>query len=290
MPRRCVVSLATDHGRYPEAVARLRASLARTGYDGEVAAWEHGELPRGCSGPRRRAVRVQALRAGRGARPRLRRGALARRRLRRDQVHSSRSSGASRRDGHILFGNRNRRVGEWSADAALDALGVSREEALEMPELNAAAIGLDLRDTTAAEFQGRWLDEARRGTAFRGHESEHRHDQTVAGVLAARLGMRPLRRGLEPLNLGQRHIRVSTRIVVGRDVGQGHSSLAGSIACGASARSSASRNRRRRARPARRRPARAPRRRPRRASPGSAPSSSWPPASRSARRSSRGSV
>lgn len=124
-------------------------------------------------------------------------------------------------DGYLLFRNGNRLVGEWSAQSALDVLGLSREEALRMPEINAAAIGLDLRSRPATAFHERWLDEARRGTAFRGDRSEHRHDQTVAGILAARLGMKPLRRGLEPLNPGQRHIRVTTRIVVGRDIRRG---------------------------------------------------------------------
>jgi hypothetical protein len=215
-----VVSLATDHGGYPEALARMRESLARTGYDGEVATWEHGDLPGGCPAHddvpfafkpfaldevRDRGYDVvlwldAACVAVRSLEPFFKR---------------------IETDGHLLFRNGNRLVGEWSADAALDVLGLSRAEALEMPEVNAAAIGLDLGDRTAAEFQERWLDEARRGTTFRGDKSEHRHDQTVAGILAARLGMKPLRRGLETLNLGQRHMRLSTRIVVGRDIRPG---------------------------------------------------------------------
>ena len=220
MARRCVVSLASDDGRYPEVLARLRESLARTGYDGEVAVWEHGDLPRGCpahddvpfafkpfalDSVRERGFEVvlwldAACVAVRSLEPFFKR---------------------IETDGHLLFRNRNRLVGDWSADAALNALGVSRDEALGMPELNAAAIGLDLRDPRAAEFLGRWLDEARRGTAFRGDKSEHRHDQTVAGILAARLGMQPRPRGLEPLNEGQRHLRVTTRVVTGRDMSAG---------------------------------------------------------------------
>ena len=220
MPRRCVVSLATDHGNYPDALARMRQSLARAGYDGEIAAWEHGAFPRGC--PTHDdvpfAFKPFALDAARA------RGFDVLLWLDAACVAVRPLEPFFRRietEGHLLFRNGNRVVGDWSADGALDVLGLSREEARQLPELNTAAIGLDLRDATAAEFQGRWLGEARRGTAFRGDKSQHRHDQTVAGVLAARLGMKPLRRGLEPLNLGQRHIRVTTRIVVGRDIGQG---------------------------------------------------------------------
>ena len=70
-----------------------------------------------------------------------------------------------------------------------------------MPELNAARWAWACAAGGGASSSEQWLEEARRGTAFRGDKSEHRHDQTVAGVLAARLGMTPLRpRGLEPLH------------------------------------------------------------------------------------------
>ena len=94
--------------------------------------------------------------------------------------------------GHVLFRNETWRVGEWAAPHALAALGLTRDEAMEMPELNAAALGVRAEQP----FLDLWLEEARRGTAFRGDKSEHRHDQSVAGVLAARLGMRPRPRGL----------------------------------------------------------------------------------------------
>ena len=42
-----MVTLATDDRAFPEALARLRESLARTGFDDELMAWEHGDLPEG---------------------------------------------------------------------------------------------------------------------------------------------------------------------------------------------------------------------------------------------------
>jgi hypothetical protein len=126
------------------------------------------------------------------------------------------------RDGYILFRNGRRRVGEWASDEALSALGLSRDQAMEMPEVNAAVIGLNTSSPLANSFLERWHRAAQEGLAFRGVSEQlrdendyqdvkgnrnvrvssdprvrgHRHDQTVAGVLAARLGMKLSSEGL----------------------------------------------------------------------------------------------
>jgi hypothetical protein len=126
------------------------------------------------------------------------------------------------RDGYILFRNGSHRVGEWASDEALGALGLSRDQAMEMPEVNAAVIGLNTSSPVSNSFLERWHRAAREGLAFRGvsdqlHDRKdyqnvkwnrgarvspdprvrgHRHDQTVAGVLATQLGMRLSSEGL----------------------------------------------------------------------------------------------
>jgi 5-methylcytosine-specific restriction endonuclease McrA len=126
------------------------------------------------------------------------------------------------RDGYILFRNGHHRVGEWASDEALGALGISRDKAMEMPEVNAAVIGLNTSSSVSDSFLQRWRRAAEEGLAFRGVSDQlrdwndyqdvkwnrgarvssdprvrgHRHDQTVAGVLAAQLGMRLSSEGL----------------------------------------------------------------------------------------------
>ena len=126
------------------------------------------------------------------------------------------------RDGYILFTNGRRRVGEWASDAALGTLGLSRDQAMQMPEVNAVVIGLNTSSPLANSFLEMWHRAAHEELAFRGVSDQlrdqkgyedvkgnrgarvssdprvrgHRHDQTVAGVLAARLGMRLSSEGL----------------------------------------------------------------------------------------------
>jgi hypothetical protein len=144
--------------------------------------------------------------------------------------------------GYALFRNPGR-VGEWCADATLGALGVEREEAMQWPALNAAALGLDLEHPLATEFLECWHEAARHEVPFRGTPERletaearqavkwntanrvssdprvrgHRHDQSVAGILAGRLGMVPLPEGLEAYRTGETRIRRQTAIVVVRD-------------------------------------------------------------------------
>jgi hypothetical protein len=113
------------------------------------------------------------------------------------------------RDGH-LFVTSGDRLGNWIGDAALDALGLTRDAAMELPLLNGTFIGLDLR-------RGAWLDamlaargllngpyftarapaeaRARKPGKSIGEASRdprcwgHRHDEAIGSALARKLGM-----------------------------------------------------------------------------------------------------
>lgn len=115
------------------------------------------------------------------------------------------------RDGH-LFVTDGDRLGNWIGDAALEALGMSRDEAMALPLFQGTFIGLDLR-------RGDWLDamleaaargllngpyftpsapaEARASKPGKptGEASRdprcwgHRHDEAIGSALAARRGM-----------------------------------------------------------------------------------------------------
>jgi hypothetical protein len=221
-PRECVVSLATADKHYPEYLDRLERSLEQVGFDGEFMCWRPGTFPVDC--PAHMDVPfafkpyslAEASERGGKLLLWLDSSCVAVRPLEPifEQIE---------RDGYILFRNVHRhRVGEWASDEALGALGVSRDQAMEMPEVNAAVIGLNMSSPVSESFLERWHRAAQEGLAFRGISDQlrdredykdvkwnrgarvssdprvrgHRHDQTVAGVLAAQLGMRLSSEGL----------------------------------------------------------------------------------------------
>lgn len=115
------------------------------------------------------------------------------------------------REGHLLVTSGDK-LGNWIGDAALDALGLTRDAAMGLPLLNGTFIGLDLR-------RGDWLDamlEAAakgllKGPYFTEHAPAeararkpgksigdasrdprcwgHRHDEAIGSALAAARGM-----------------------------------------------------------------------------------------------------
>lgn len=79
-------------------------------------------------------------------------------------------------------------VGEWCNDNALELMGLTREEALEIPLMEGKIIGFDLRYARAKDFLSQWISYAGAG-AFNGSWDDHRHDITVGAVIAHRLQM-----------------------------------------------------------------------------------------------------
>ncbi|HLY08190.1 MAG TPA: hypothetical protein VKW04_02685 [Planctomycetota bacterium] len=118
------------------------------------------------------------------------------------------------RDGHC-FVSGDESLGHWASDACLGAFGISRDQAMEMPLLNGAFIGLDLEHTRAREWYRRMVQQCEaglfKGAALTkhappevrarnvdkdtGHLSDdprcwgHRHDEAVGSCLAHLLGM-----------------------------------------------------------------------------------------------------
>ena len=98
--------------------------------------------------------------------------------------------------------NTFRTCGEWTCDAALEPLGITREEAFKIPQVVATFFGLDFRHQIAVDFLREW-ERLEKAGAFKGpwvntnQEASvdprvlgHRHDQTAASVIAYRLGMK----------------------------------------------------------------------------------------------------
>ena len=149
-------------------------------------------------------------------------------------------------NGYVLFKNSSTRVGEWASDQTLSEFGLSREQALALPEVNAAAIGMNFNRRIGVDFLESWHEAARNKISFRGISEAfeswedyedvkwnlsgrvspdprvrgHRHDQTVAGILAARFGMELTPDGLEDyMSLGaDTRLQPTTAIVIDREM------------------------------------------------------------------------
>ena len=110
-------------------------------------------------------------------------------------------------------------VGIWSSDAALDRMSLTRDAAMQIPEISTMALGLNLSMEQSRSFLAEWASLAdtfpgphvneksnwvEAGLAPRtiGFVSDdrrvlgHRHDQTAASVLAWRRGWKRTRRGM----------------------------------------------------------------------------------------------
>lgn len=100
-------------------------------------------------------------------------------------------------DGYLLVKNRGWKTGQWCSDDALAPLGITREEAMEMPHLSALVMGLNFKNAVASAFYETWKKLADDGVTFAGRSGSkypgvlgHRHDQTAASVVSLRLGMK----------------------------------------------------------------------------------------------------
>lgn len=246
----CIISLATKHKRYPEGLARLQESVRWSGFTGELVLWPPGNFPEGCPAHEDAPYAFkpycfhQARALGMDLVLWIDSSCVVLRKL--DGIFR-----AMGEDGHALFRNRPHMVGQWASDDAIQALGLNREQAMRIPEINAAVVGLNLRSPVAEAFLDQWLDVARGQVAFRGVKEPlrtpkddaavkwnregrasadrrvlgHRHDQTVAGILAHRLKMKLTTGVIEPYSEARRMIRLRTVIAIDRGVGRKNTEL-----------------------------------------------------------------
>lgn len=90
--------------------------------------------------------------------------------------------------GYCIFQNYDFKVGDFCCEESLDIMHLTRRDAFNIPLAVGGCIGLDLTKGIAAEFLNEW-ERLMLAGAFRGTDHNHRHDQTVAAVVAHRLHM-----------------------------------------------------------------------------------------------------
>lgn len=108
------------------------------------------------------------------------------------------------KQGFLFFYN-GFRCGNWCTDAALEKQGISRDEAMLIPDFTGCCMGLDLTHPMGAEFLRRWHEASLDGVSFIGGWNNddgkcsrdprcrgHRHDQVVGSIIANKMGMTPV--------------------------------------------------------------------------------------------------
>ena len=91
--------------------------------------------------------------------------------------------------------------GQWTTDKSLELLGISRDEAMTMPDFCGSCMGIDTQNEISAKWFEKWLFHAKSG-AFSGdwkndrHQCSrdprclgHRHDQVIGSILMNQAGM-----------------------------------------------------------------------------------------------------
>ncbi len=105
------------------------------------------------------------------------------------------------RDGYWFSDNGSWNCGQWTCDAALPLLGITRQDAFSIPQVAATAFALDFTKPIAVKFFEDYREKAMNGAFVgpwvnnHGEASSdprvlgHRHDQTAASIAVWRLGM-----------------------------------------------------------------------------------------------------
>lgn len=203
---------------YRRGIARLKESLASVGFSGEFMYWD-STYPRGC--PHHEETEyafkpfcfVEVAAEGVQLALWLDSSIYPYREI--DTIFEE-----IRSNGYLFVGGTHF-TGEYCTDDALSVLGVTREQALAIPSCSSGILGLNFECEIAREFLARWHMCARDGRAFRGPKwsgvrgfpvtvstdprvKGHRHDQTVASILAWQLGMRQWK----PLDVARQVFRI----------------------------------------------------------------------------------
>lgn len=244
-PQRCVISLGVGKKVFRDSLSRLEDSLRRVRFDGDYLCWsdqlppgspEHFEAPFG--------FKTHCFYAARD--------------LGYEEILWMDSACIALRSlepvfrliqtkGYAMFNNNyGQMMGQWASDEALATNGLSREEAMAIPEMPCSVIGLNMRSALAVRFLDGWHQVMSDGITARGtkepiHSWEdyqsifwnrngrvsadprvrgHRCDQPAAGLVAHRLGMTPYADALRDIHYPDTPINRHTAILHHREFGE----------------------------------------------------------------------
>ena len=198
--KKCVVSFANGPGHYLTAMKRLEKSFKDVGFDGdclmfssyeEIGSPTHQEVPYAFKAYSiKKAIELDydlILWAD-------------------SVVHASKSVAPVfdhiEKYGYLFFDNIGWTIGDYTSDACLKKMGMTREKAFETPMIMAACMGFNLNALRTSIFLNHYIGAADDGISYHGDWNNNkgqvskdprvrgtRHDQSVASILIAQMGL-----------------------------------------------------------------------------------------------------
>lgn len=242
--KRCVVSLGVGKKVFSESLHRLEESLRRVGFEGDYISWGD-RLPDGCpehfEAPF--AFKTYCIYTAKSLGYQqilwMDSACIAIRSLKPIFHHIE-------ANGYVMFNNNyDQMMGQWISDEALAQNGMTRNEAMLIPELPCSVLGLDMNSELATSFLDNWHKIMADGVTARGIRKKienwdqyqaifwnrdhcissdprargHRCDQPAAGIVAHRLGMTPYADELRDIHYKQKPVKHNTVILHHREFG-----------------------------------------------------------------------
>jgi hypothetical protein len=247
---RCVISLGVGKKSFIKSIKRLEESLVRVGFDGDFLFWDE-EVPDGCPAHFEAPFAFKtfcfniAKRMGYSQILWIDSPCIALRSL--TPIFNEIT-----KNGYIFFNNNyDQSMGQWISDDALAKNGITRDEAMKIPELPCSVLGLDMRSELAINFLDQWALIMGDGITAKGTTTiikdwddyqaiswnkdnrisndlrvkGHRHDQSAAGIVAHRLGMLPYSDYLKDIHYKAKPIKRNTIILHHREFSESITSL-----------------------------------------------------------------
>jgi hypothetical protein len=243
--KKCVISLGVGKPVFKLTLQRLGESLKRVGFNGDYLYWDES-LPSGCPDQFEAPFAFKSYCFNKA------------KELGYEQVlwidapcvairKMAPVFRSMEQHGYIFFNNNyGQMMGQWSSDDALAKNQISRDAALEMPEIPCSVLGLDLRSDLACRFLNGWHQIMADGITARGIKEKiktwdeyqeifwnrnsrisqdprvcgHRCDQVAAGIVAHRLGMLPYSDYLKDINYEAKPVKSNTIILHHREFGE----------------------------------------------------------------------
>jgi hypothetical protein len=214
MKKTVILNFANNVGRYVQMQNRLKQSLERVGFDGDVLTWNHEEhISGGC--PYHKSDDLNLHAQGRVVPYAFKAFAIQKAiELKYENiiwmdsaVYASKDItpviNQIEKDGYIFFDNVGFSVGDYTSDKCLNKFGWSRDKAFQKKMIMACVMGISTKSPEAMEFFKRYYDSALDGVSYpgswhntNGEVSEdlrvqgHRHDQSVASIIIDDLGLK----------------------------------------------------------------------------------------------------
>jgi hypothetical protein len=213
MKKTAVINFANNVGRYIQMQNRLKQSLERTGFDGDIFLYNHEEhIGGGC--PYHKSEDPSLHAKGRVV-PYAFKAYAIQEAIKKGYenviwmdaaVYASKSIQPIidhiEKNGYIFFDNIGFTVGDYTSDRCLEKHGWTREKAFDAKMIMACVFGLNTKNKEAMEFFAKYRQAADDGASYLGswHNANgevssdlrvqgHRHDQSVASMIIKDLNL-----------------------------------------------------------------------------------------------------